>query len=535
MLPIAAMIQQRVWGVVRCTTQMPYLITEMNEVVANWIDTAQPTPLGRPLTEVVPLARGEWVAAITRTIVAGESSAIQRLVAQWPDGRERALSICCLPIFEDESLHPTSVISLIVDIEQASDVEPTADQLLQQVGMSCALLPVPIWIFDARGQLRSVNDATLRLFEVTSLEAFIGLVGSTATSQFTRLQPRITSARTIAKATEDSTIDAVHQAERVNRPPARPSSALRRRQHAAAIRPVELASLRALQRRSVTANQIVSFIHPRTNSELIVESSAAPILDASGNLLGAIFVTLDMTERMLRDGQRDAIISMLGHDLRNPLTPARLLLQQLRQTLDREGDYVHEVEDIDSVLRQLGAIDQLSKDIDAISAVIQGEMAHLPPTCDVVALSQEVANRLKKHHQEVTIVVDANQSPIKGVFSHKHLERAMVILIANAVQRSAPGKVVTIRIRAQRERVKIEVRDHGQPLSAEQLASIREILTRKGAALSKSDGTELDIAIVETILSLYRSQLLVNSTRQGTTFWFSLSLEHAGPAKALQG
>lgn len=526
MLPVASMIQQRTWGAVRCTAVSPFLLTEVNDVVAGWLGQPVATIRGQPLAEALPQARGEWLAAIVRALTSGESAQVRHFTAAWPDGEERSFAISCVPIFEQNDDRAASILSLLVEQNQAASHEVVTEAHLSQLGDLFALLPIPIWLFDARGRLQYANRATQQLFEVSSFEGLVALVGRTASAQFTTLQPRITSASMIAEVAEAGTreIDKLAERDTIDLSAVRWVGD-RRRARAQTPRPSELAALRALHRRAVTTNQIVSLVHPRTNTEIIVESSAAPILNAAGHLVGAIALTLDITDRILLQGQRDAVLSMLGHELRNPLTPSLFLLQKLHKTLKQEGDFTSEVADIDKILAQWNRILQISNDIDAMVVTMHNSQGSERLISDLVQICHELAIEQEKRRPQTPVIVETNQDAILGIFARKQLERALTSLLASAARRSPPGKPVTVRLRAQADKVKIEIRDHGKPFDPDQLTAIRQVLGRGGAALGMTDGTDLDLAIVQTILSLYRTQLLVNSSpRQGTIFWFTLPL-----------
>ena len=524
MLPVAAMFQQRAWGAVQCLATPPFLITEINETLAGWTRVDQANAVGLPLAELVPPARGEWIAAITRALGNQSGSQVEQAEDVWPDGQHRQCAIQCLPIYKGDEEQATTVLSLIVE----RPLEPMVDLdelWLQQVGEAFALLPVPIWLFDAQGHVRTVNQAALDVFDVASVADFIALVGATMKTQFERLQPRSTSPGLIAEVTSRSTRANIQFAEQEmngTRPP--PVTAELRREQTTGLRASELATNRALHRQAVTTNQILSIVHPRDQVELMFDASAAPILNSSGQLIGVISVTIDITKSMLKQGQRDAILAMLGHDLRNPLTPAKFYVQQLRKKMEQHPVFANDVASVDKVLEQLERIQQISVDIDAMAAIMHGGPTLMRPTCDLVALCKELATRQMDRRPEIPVVVETNRSSISGNFARKHLERAMIILIAAAVRRSLPEQPVLVRLRAQAGKVKVEIRDSGRPLTMPQLAALRRVLARGGAALGTTNGSDLDYSIVQTILSLYTSQLLVNSSRLGTTFWFTLAL-----------
>jgi signal transduction histidine kinase len=400
--------------------------------------------------------------------------------------------------------------------------------------VSLALLPIPLWLFDARGKLQFANSATLALFDVADQVALMALIGGTITEQAQRLHPRQVSPATIAKATEES-IYTFTPERLVPHSGTQPWGSMKRRNQAAPLRADDLPMARALKKKSAP-EQLLSLLHPTRDAEIIVRASATPVLDAEDRVQGAVLITLDATRELLEDGRRDAVLALAGHDIRNPLTPARGYLQQLQITLAREGDrFQRQLKHIESVLTQLDRIAQIANDLDAIAVNERGETFESMATCDLVALCRQVAVRQQERRPEVHVVVTPpHLEPMRGVWSRLHLERALVMLVDSAARRSPVGGTVTMHLKRLRREFKVEITDQGLALSPDRLEALRAVLSRGGAALALSQGWDLDLSTVQTILALNRSRLSVTSrARSGTTFWFALQAPLPDPVMAI--
>lgn len=397
---------------------------------------------------------------------------------------------------------------------------------LDQVQATVALLPMPAWLYDARGRLRYANPATAQLFDVADEAVLINLIGRTIPEQMARLRPRLASASTIAKATEESIYSFTPDRVRLNGDvPAWASE--RRRAESTPLRTEEWPAARALKKRPAT-DMLISVQHPANVVEIILRASAAPVLEES-RVVGAVMLAMDCTAQMLQDGRRDAILSLAGHDIRNPLTPARGLLQQMRMKFVREGDrFAKEIDYIDRVLAQLDRIKQIAADLDAVAVNSRGDATESMANVDLVGLMNQVAQRVIERHPAVPIVVRANAPEMRGVWSALHLERALVMLVDSAARRSPPGRAVTVRLKQQRNQFKVEISDQGETLSSEYMDAIRAVLDRGGAALALTHGWDLDLSTVQTMLAINRSRLFIgNPGRTGRLIWFAL------PAPAL--
>ena len=137
-----------------------------------------------------------------------------------------------------------------------------------------------------------------------------------------------------------------------------------------------------------------------------------------------------------------------------------------------------------------------------------------------------------ERHPDILIAVKSNAENIKGVWARLHLERAMTMLVDSAARRSPHGRAVTLRLRQLRTQVKVEITDQGEELAPERLDALRAVLGRGGAALALTEGWDLDLSTVQTLLALNRSRLDVASRpRAGTTFWFALPLPLPDPVE----
>ncbi len=530
MLSPLDLLQHLTCGMILCAATPPYLIVQINPLAAAWAGVDPHALINQPL--IAFNADGlysDWTAAITQAAQTQTGTRVDSTLP-WNGGRARHVTILCLPLPEHDGIPSDQVVSLLVDAPIApSATTPPAIRAprdeLHQLEASLASFPLPIWLFDGRGRLRFANEATLRLFRVETFAALVALVGLTVAEQEARLRPRLTSAAIIANITEKCfTTSSLDRLATEGPGEGQSWASERRRAVAEPIMRDELAISRALSKHTVT-NQLISMIHPQHDTEIIVRASAASILNPAGRVIGAYYITEDVTDEMLLHGQRDASLAIAGHDVRNQLTAAKARLQLLQRRLERAGGAERDIDTITGVLDQIQRIDQITSDLDAMAAITRGDAIDNAKACDITALSLEVAQMQMQRHPEVRVQVQSLPDTIKGSWGRRHLKYVLSMLVSSAARRTPPGCTVTVRLKQMRHQVRVEVMDQGEALSPERLEAWNAVLERGGAVLAFEEGNDLDLSIVQTLLSLYRSRLQISARpRQGMTLWFKLPM-----------
>jgi signal transduction histidine kinase len=528
MLSPIDLIQHLSCGMILCAATPPYSIVQINKLAASWVSDDPHALINQPLTAFN--ANGlyhEWVAAIAQ---AARTRTGTRVESALPcdDGRSRHVTILCMPLPEQDGVSSDQVLSLLIDTPITPPVARTPRDELHQLETSLASFPLPLWLFDGRGRLRFVNEATLRLFHVDTFASFVALVGLTVAEQEARLRPRLTSSAIIANITEKCfTTGSLDRLASDGPDEGQRWASERRRAVAEPITRDELAISRALSKHAVT-NQLISIIHPHLDTEIIVRASAAPIVNPAGRVFGAYYITEDVTDEMLLHGQRDATLAITGHDVRNQLTSAKARLQLLQRRLERTGGDEREISTITGVLEQIQRIDQITSDLDAMAAITRGDTLDDSKACDIAALSHEVAQMQMQRHPEVRVQVQSVPDTIRGSWGRRHLKYVLSMLVSSAARRTPPGHSVTVRLKQLRHQVRVEVMDQGETLPPERLEAWNAVLARGEAVLAFEEGNDLDLSIVQTLLSLYRSRLQVSARpRQGMILWFLLPMPSA--------
>jgi len=221
--------------------------------------------------------------------------------------------------------------------------------------------------------------------------------------------------------------------------------------------------------------------------------------------------------------QRDELVHMLVHDLRNPLTSTLMSLEMMSLgglPKEEHQNLGTALQGARSLLRMVGEILDVSK---AETGHLQLSLAEICPR-KLIEEACVPASALAINagvHLQVKVAGDA---PVLQADREK-LHRVLVNLISNAIQHSASGGTVTIQAHRDPERNKMifEVADQGCGLPREACGIIFEKYGQTGLRKMGKVSTGLGLPFCKMAVEAHGGRISVESEmEQGTTFRFTI-------------
>jgi signal transduction histidine kinase len=229
---------------------------------------------------------------------------------------------------------------------------------------------------------------------------------------------------------------------------------------------------------------------------------------------------------------RNELLSMISHDLSNPLTAIKGQIQFLQMQLAR-GTAL----DTRVLTRSLGSIDGAVLRMQALiadlfdTAMMQlGQSLQLHcRSADLVALVRQAIDDQQRTTALHTIRLHAPQPEIEGLWDNDRLYRVMVNLLANAVKYSPQGGDIWVGVERcgdHGERVEITVRDYGLGIPTADLPHIFTRFHRASNVSHTIQGTGVGLSSARHIVEQHGGTISVQSIeRVGTTFTVLLPLQ----------
>ena len=232
------------------------------------------------------------------------------------------------------------------------------------------------------------------------------------------------------------------------------------------------------------------------------------------------FVAEDITEQRraaeeLREASRskDEFLAMLGHELRNPLSPIVTALQLLK--LRGDG---HRGKALEIVERQVQYLIRLVDDLLDVSRITRGTIQikkRLLRLQDVVAQGAEIAMPLiEQRRQHLDVHLSSSELRLNG--DEGRLAQVVSNLLTNAAKYTDLGGCITVEAHRQEHELVLTVKDDGIGISAELLPHVFDMFTQERQAADRSrGGLGLGLTIVRNLVELHGGTVQAESKGPG--------------------
>lgn len=241
--------------------------------------------------------------------------------------------------------------------------------------------------------------------------------------------------------------------------------------------------------------------------------------------------------RLYREAQasinaRDELLSMVSHDLKNPLGAIKGYAQLLQRGLAR-GEELNRTYLLNGLTRINATVSKMTGQINELLDFAQMRVGQplelVKQEVDLVALMKQVIIEQQQAAQKRIIRVETPEVEVKGYFDTIRLERVISNLLSNAIKYSPDGKEIDIRIICEQHEgekwVVLTVQDRGIGIPANDLPHIFEQFKRGENVVGKIKGSGIGLASARQILELHGGTIDASSQEDvGSTFTVRLPL-----------
>jgi signal transduction histidine kinase len=224
---------------------------------------------------------------------------------------------------------------------------------------------------------------------------------------------------------------------------------------------------------------------------------------------------------------RDEVVSVVAHDLRNPVSAVKMLSSALlRATQAREisDDAADQLRLIRSAALQM---DRLIQDLLDITRVESGRLVIEKQRLTTTALLEGALATLRPLVLEAGLQLNLDlPSALPSVEADpERIGQVLSNLLGNAIKATEPGGGITVSASQVDGEVRVAVSDTGRGISREQLPHIFDRFWQASTSAIRSRGAGLGLPIAQGIVRAHGGRLWAESeVDRGSTFYFTLPL-----------
>jgi two-component system sporulation sensor kinase B len=236
-------------------------------------------------------------------------------------------------------------------------------------------------------------------------------------------------------------------------------------------------------------------------------------------VLESIEINMKLREQVLKSKKIEAISQMgaaISHELRNPLTSVRGLLQFLREDSNLEA-------------KQTEYIDIAIDELDQAENVIANYLSFAKPSMERVE-KLNVQTEIEQVINELMINIKSNEIQVKSHFKHHefiHGDRQMLHqcfrnVIENCIDAMPSGGILSLETVQTKSEIKITITDTGSGMTEEQLQRLGEPYY----LLNEGKGTGLGMMIVHSFMRAMNGSIdITTKLEEGTTFQITFPIK----------
>ncbi|MGD8289709.1 MAG: PAS domain-containing sensor histidine kinase [Gemmatimonadota bacterium] len=279
--------------------------------------------------------------------------------------------------------------------------------------------------------------------------------------------------------------------------------------------------LRALSRGEPVDSEDGAVLWRRKNREFPARWSLRPMIDGT-ELRGAVLTFTDMTEihekeEALRRAiqQREDVVSIVSHDLRNPLGVAMAAADLI---LDLPLDEAERQRQAHVIKRSGERMQSLIEDLLDVARIEEGAFVVHLSTERLLPILEEVHGMFEDQARRkgIRLRVVADSRAASARIDRDRIIQALANLTDNALRFTPEGGTISLGVAEQGGHVEVYVSDDGAGIEPE---LVDTLFDRFAQSSSSGGGAGLGLAIVKGVAEAHEGEVEVSSTPdRGATF-----------------
>lgn len=252
----------------------------------------------------------------------------------------------------------------------------------------------------------------------------------------------------------------------------------------------------------------------RGGTPVPIEDSSAPIRNHDGEVVGAVLVFRDVTERVQAQRRRDEFLAMLAHELRNPLAP----VLTCAEVLEQYDPPPPQERMLAMIKRQTEHMSRLVDDLLDVSRLTSGkvdlQMEELELADVVFDATEDVRALAEKRHHTLSVDIDDASAEVIVEADSVRLHQIITNLLLNSIKYTPDGGEIEVSLApdCEDESAIVRVTDNGKGISADELPHIFETFAQAERPLDRAEGgLGLGLAVVRELVERHGGSVEAHS------------------------
>ncbi|MGB9332905.1 MAG: chemotaxis protein CheB [Steroidobacteraceae bacterium] len=231
--------------------------------------------------------------------------------------------------------------------------------------------------------------------------------------------------------------------------------------------------------------------------------------------------------------RKDEFLAMLGHELRNPLTPIAHAIHLLRRGVtSTPPEKVY-----DLIGRQTARLIRLVDQLLDVARISRGHIELKRETVDLVDVVQQAVDafrpRLDERQHELSMMLP--EAPVHVSGDPVRLEQIVANLLENAAKYTEPGGRIKVQLWQESGEAILSVHDNGIGLAAENLEKVFDLFTQINPSVARTaGGLGIGLTLVRRMLGLHGGTVEAHSAGLGQGAQFIVRLPIVWPQSTPQ-
>lgn len=230
----------------------------------------------------------------------------------------------------------------------------------------------------------------------------------------------------------------------------------------------------------------------------------------------------NMARRREAEKQKDQLVSMASHELKTPLTSAKVFIEILQRHLRRKPGNNLATEYTTKVSEELNRLAKLTVDLIDMSKAKAGKLQLRKEKVNINRLVEEVV-------ADTQLTTSVHKLTIKGLIKRpiqvdsERIRQVLVNLLTNAIKHSPKGSKIIVSLAANRKYLTIKIQDFGEGIAKKEQNKVFEPFYQVTDPSKFQGGLGLGLHIARQLVELHHGEIWVESQlKKGSVFAFSI-------------